>query len=252
MTNIRFATMNIGGGVPFNESDEYNNNSFNSVDNIVSIINNNSLDIACFQEVLMGDENHPSMSYEIAKKSNLRYFKELLLSDSHIVNGRKMGVSIISRFPFTDSEIFMLENPNITHITKSGAIYISHEKGFLITKVCADNGEVCCVTGHCLPFHSFDRDIMDYKYIYTRLEDKLISLLDKNRHIIIGADFNTTRLPQLMPELFNKYHSIVDIPTRPNGRGDDYILCDMEADVQFRLIKTCYDHYCCMALFCIS
>lgn len=249
MKKINFATFNIGGGVPYKETQEYNNESFHAEDYMTNLILENELDVVCFQEILMGDEYYHSMSKEIAEKSGLKFYRELPLSDSHIVKGRKMGVSIISKYPFISDEIFMLENPNITKVSKSGTVYKSHEKGFLITKIQTSTEEICCVTGHCFPFHSFDRDVMEFKYIYTNLEKELIKLLDENNHIIIGADFNTTRLALLMPEVFKRYSSLVNVPTRPNGRGDDYILCDKKfINTEFRLIKTCYDHYGCMMM----
>lgn len=250
MNKINIATFNIGGGVPYKYSIEYKNREFNPVDYISNIILENNLDIIFFQEVLMSDNRFTSMSHEISTKSGLKYYKELSLSDSHIVKGRKMGVSIISRFPIIESEVFMLENPNITKISNSGSIYKSHEKGFLITKVQNTSiGEICCVTGHCFPFHSFDRDIMDFKYIYERLERKLLSLTDENSSVIIGADFNTTRLNLLMPIVFEHYNSLVNIPTRPNNRMDDYLFCNKTFKyTDFRLIKTCFDHYACMGI----
>ncbi len=250
MNQINFATFNIGGGVPYKEILEYKDKTFAPVNYIANLIIEYKLDVVCFQEVLMGDENFSSMSGEIAEKSGSKFYKELPLSDSHIVKGRKMGVSIISKYPFVQSEIFMLENPHITKTSETGVVYTSHEKGFLITRIQTRAGEICCVTGHCFPFHSFDRDAMDFMYIYAKLEKKLLKLLDENTHVIIGADFNTTQLASLMPEVFKKYHSLVDIPTRPNGRSDDYILCDKEtANVESRLIETCYDHYGCMVIY---
>lgn len=250
MNKINFATFNIGGGIPYKGAQEFKDELFNAVNYISQLILEYKLDIVCFQEILMGDKKYLSMSSEIAEKSGLKFYKELMLSDSHIVKGRKMGISVISKFPITKSEIFMLENPNITKVSKSGTVFKSHEKGFLITKLQSSVGEICCVTGHCFPFHSFDRDVMEFKYIYASLEKKLLKLLDENHHIIIGADFNTTRLALLMPNVFNFYYSLVNIPTRPNGRGDDYIFCDKQVDnAEFRLIKTCYDHYGCMGIY---
>ena len=83
----------------------------------------------------------------------IKFYKELPLSDSHIVKGRKMGVSIISKYPFVQSEIFMLENPHITKTSETGVVYTSHEKGFLITRIQTRAGEICCVTGHQTGFY---------------------------------------------------------------------------------------------------
>ncbi len=250
MDRINFATFNIGGGVPYQDTLEYQDETFNAVNYIVNLILEHKLDVVCFQEVLMGDENNFSMSSEIAEKSGLTFYEELPLSDSHIVKGRKMGVSIISKYPFVKREVFMLENPDITKISETGTVYKSHEKGFLISAIQTNSGEICCVTGHCFPFHSFDRDVMEFKHIYAKLEKKLLKLLGESSHIIIGADFNTTRLALLMPDVFKNYHSLVDVPTRPNGRGVDYILCDKETkNAEFYLIKTCYDHYVCMVIY---
>lgn len=250
MSRINFATFNIGGGVPHRKAPEFSDKAFDSVRYMVNLISEHRLDIVCFQEVLTGDKKYNSMSSEIAKESDLQFYVELSLSESHVVAGRKMGISIVSRYPFIQSESFMLENPGITKVLESGEIFYSHDKGFLISRVQTDIGELCCVTGHCFPFHSFHKDVMDFKYIYTKLEQKLLKLSDKNSHIIIGADFNTNRLALLMPELCKKYRSLVHVPTRPNGRKDDYILCDREtANAEFRLIKTCYDHHGCMCIY---
>ena len=247
---IRFATFNIGGGVPEKNALSQMSEPFNFIEYITSLITKNQIDVVCFQEVLIGDEMNPSMSCMISEKCDLKYYKELMLSDSHIVHGRKMGVSILSKYPIVDSEVFMLENPNITCISKSGSLYVSHEKGFLITKVLTDEGEICCVTGHCIPYHSFKRDSLEFIRIFSKLEDRLLDLLDSNSHVLIGADFNTTKLSVLMPKVFQRCKSIVSGPTRPNGRNDDYILFDQgSSNGEFELIETCFDHYGCMGIY---
>jgi hypothetical protein len=141
----------------------------------------------------------------------------------------------------------MLQNPNVTQKSKSGSIYKSHEKGFLITKISHEEA-VWVITGHCFPFHSFNRDVMDFKYIYNELEEKLLYFFEKSTPAIIGADFNTTRLQQLMPNLFRLSYSLFDIPTRPNGRSDDYILCSRQfVERKYKVVETCFDHYACVS-----
>lgn len=249
MSRIRFATLNIGGGVPYNCTPESQDCMFNAVNYVSRLISDNDLDVVCFQEILMADDENKSMSSLIASECGLKFYRELMLSDSHIVKGRKMGVSIVSRFPINFSEAFMLENPHLTKIVKPGIIYKSHEKGFLISILQTDMSEICCVTGHCLPFHAFDQDVMAFKYIYKALEEKLIMLNDEMKNVIIGADFNTAKLNQLMPEVFRRYRSLVDMPTRPNGRRDDYIICDRNTEAEFHMIETCFDHFGCIAVY---
>ena len=249
MSRFRFGTFNVGGGVPYSRTCESGDHTFNAVNYISKLIWDNDLDVVCFQEILMADDENESMTRLIVNESGLKFYKELMLSDSHVVKGRKMGVSLISRFPIISSEVFMLSNPHITKMSESGMILQSHEKGFLILKLQVDMSEVCCVTGHCIPFHTFDRDVMDFKHIYTALEERLIMLDSGMENIIIGADFNTTRLNKLMPEVFRRYKALADIPTRPNGRRDDYIFCDRNTEAEFSLIKTCFDHYGCMAIY---
>lgn len=253
MSKINFATFNINCGVPYKNTLEFKNQSFDPSTSISRLINQNDLDIACFQEILVEDEKHFSMSKRISKKCDLKYYKDLTLSDSHIVKDRKMGVSILSKYPITKMERFFLDDPNILQKDQYGLVVKSHKKGFLITKLQLDTVEICCVTGHCIPFHSFEIDVMDYQYIYKKLEEKLIMLLQENYYIIVGADFNTTRLEALMPKVFQQYRSLVNTATRPNGRRDDYIFCDKNSEVfDFRLIKTCYDHYGCMITYGVN
>ena len=146
MNQIKFATFNVGGGVPYRKMPEFQETWFNAVDYMAKLIADQGLDIVCFQEVLTGDEKYLSMCSEIRRKSGLKYYIECMLSDSHIVTGRKMGVAIVSKFPITESQRFRLENPNIVHRMDSGGIYRSHEKGFLITEVKTDEGKICCVS----------------------------------------------------------------------------------------------------------
>ncbi len=249
MDKIHFATFNINGGVPYKKAAEYSDAAFDPVNYLAGLIFEYKLDVVCFQEVLVEDDHHDSMSYEIAQKSGLKNYKEILLSDCHKVEGRKMGVSIISRYPFIQSDIFMLENPKLTKTFESGKVYKSHDKGFLVTTIQTGAGEICCVTGHCVPFHLFGREEMEFKHIYAEIEKRLIKLLNERSHILIGSDFNTEQLDALMPEVFKRFRSIVDLPTRPNGKRHDYILCDRKmADIRFCLIKTCFDHYGCMGV----
>lgn len=254
MNRIKFATFNIGGGVPCLEKQECQGNRFDAVEYMTKLIRDNGLDIVCFQEMLTEYGHFPSMGREIGEKSGLDYYSEWTLSESHVVVGRKMGTAIASRFPITGSRIFRLENPDITYQLPSGGIYRSHEKGFLIVGLQTDMGEICCVTGQCIPFHSFGRKAAEFRHIYSALEKKLLELAEENRHVMIGADFNISRdeLALLMPKLLQRYSGLPDgwIATRPNGRGDDYILYKREkGDAEFRLIKTCFDHYGCMGIF---
>ena len=76
MSRINFATFNIGGGVPYKEVLEYEDETFNPVNYIANLILEHKLDVVCFQEVLMGDEKCSSMSGEIAEKSGLKFYKE--------------------------------------------------------------------------------------------------------------------------------------------------------------------------------
>ena len=254
MNWIRFATFNIGGGVPYRKAPEHQDKWFDAADYMAGLIEDNGLDIVCFQEVLTEDENFPSMGKEIGKKSGMKYYKEWMFSDSHVVLGRKMGIAIASRFPIMKSRIFRLENPDIVYRLPSGEIYRSHEKGFLIAQLQTDMGEICCVTGQCIPFHSFGRDAGEFRHIYWELEKKLLELAEENRHVIIGGDLNVSReeLSSLMPRLLRHYNCLPDgrIATRPNGRGDDYILYKKRKNnAEFRLLKTCFDHYGCIGTF---
>lgn len=254
MNQIKFATFNVGGGVPYRKMPEFQEAWFNAADYMGKLIADQGLDIVCFQEVLTGDETYSSMCSEIGRKSGLKYYMEWMLSDSHIVTGRKMGVAIASKFPITESRRFRLENPNIVHRLDSGEIYRSHEKGFLIVEIRTDAGRICCVSGQCIPFHTFCRDAAEFRYIYSELERMLLKLAEDNRHVIIGADLNVSReeLRLFMPELMQRYSCLPgrNMATRPNGRGDDYILYKADkGQVEFRLVKTCFDHYGCVGTF---
>lgn len=46
-----------------------------------------------------------------------------------------MGVVICSKYEIKNSELFMLDNPNLVYSVDSNITYYSHDKGFIIATI---------------------------------------------------------------------------------------------------------------------
>lgn len=54
------------------------------------------------------------------------------------------------------------------------------------------------ISGHCLAFYAFQKDIFDYIDIYQKLDDKFINTYPNNNKTIICGDFNYENIRDLL------------------------------------------------------
>ena len=86
-------------------------------------------DILCLAESVIDDENgNSSFIAELSKKCDLPYYKNLPGEKSWLVEDKFYGLSICSKFPFSEYKTLKLANPKIETIRPNGEHWIMHDK----------------------------------------------------------------------------------------------------------------------------
>lgn len=212
----------------------------NDLNELCRTIQKNSIDIICFQEMLINEN-----CIEIIKnRTRLKYDKVFYLSDSKL---GKMGLAILSRYKITSADLEKIDNPNISfHNLEKDVIYKSHDKGFLIVDILYKGVVISVVCGHMLPFHSFGRDSIDFRHLYQRAY-QIITAKCNNKPTIICGDFNTSKLNKILPDIYNNYVSAINSATRSNGNQNDYIFFSNDWDIKYSsIIPGELDHHFCL------
>jgi len=231
---LQFGTWNIGHINKTNTSEDDNNHY------IIEVVKSNSLNVICLQEVIIKSKDSSSQLQQIKSGLNCEYYVEQQLVDTWSKNGAIYGNAILSFFPITLVDKKILDNPAIKY-KREGLSFLSHDKGFL----CISLNDILIINAHLYPFHSFNKDEKNYKYIYSEFERSILKLCNKKK-TIIGADFNTKHISQLMPKLADEFNILINGPTRPSGRADDNILVNNGSEVEsVNIIRTDSDHYLC-------
>ena len=242
---MRIATWNIGGGfISSYQKQEYD---LENIDYFIDELKHINPDIVCFQEIHVSEKkDQPNI---IAGALGFKFVKTESIADSHLKDGEKLSISIISRFPIISSKFNKLPNPNLQFIWR-GKRAFSHDKGFLDAIINYNNISIRVLSGHMVPFREFGRDFLDdeFKGIRVRIE-KII--LDEKMPKIICADMNFDGdISRLMPNVFdNKFKSILsDKPTTPEDRKYDKIIISKEWGSANSYIKEGKaDHFLCLA-----
>ena len=180
---MRIATWNIG-------EDERNIDGkldINSYKYIVKMMLEENIEVICLQEAIIKSEYLPSIATYIKENTDLKYVIEYELSDSHINLGCKMGIVICSKYKIENFELFMLDNPKFIYSVDENTTYYSHDKGFIISKIKNYN----LITGHCLPFHIFKKEPLDYIEIFNKADNKFSNYFNNIRIVNIGVDVCT-------------------------------------------------------------
>lgn len=236
---IKIATYNIGcGGVSPSET--------GFIDYLSQLINAEKIDIMTIEESLMEDDSHKSFGEMLSEKTSLTHFIDFSLSYSHVIESRKMGITILSKYPIAHYEKKYLNNPNLISYTDSGIKMISHDKGFIVADILAGGYLIKYVGGHFFPFYLFGVDECCYIEHYALFETVLNSF-PESLPVVVAADFNTELVDRVMPSVFKNYQSVFDEKTRPSGQMHDYILYNNCFSVLTSyMLKDGLDHYCCI------
>ena len=218
--------------------------NLNNIVEIIEKINEYDFDVVCFQEYPTYIDESVSLTNEIITKTNLKYFETHDTYDSYLFKGGRVGVAIFSKYEIKDCLKTYFQNPNMTKISSRGVTYYSFDKG--IIKVLINDYTI--ITGHAMAFAPFGKSEFDYPESYKPLEELILNCKENN--LIVIGDFNTEKLFDLIPNIKNEVHDIVDIPTTKDyyeERGEvkmDYILVNNKnINLYVFKIDNFSDHY---------
>ncbi len=231
---MRIATWNIG-------EDERNDGgklTLDSYNYIINMIQNENIDIVCLQEAIIKSDFLPSIASYIKENTNLKYIVEYELSDSHINIGSKMGVVICSKFEIDNYKLFKLDNPNFIYSVDEETTYYSHDKGFIIANIKGYN----IITGHCLPFHVFKKNPLDYLNIFRKVDEEFINSYNSNNNIILCGDFNYDNVNKLFPKIMANCNDLIDCPTRKDKQLDHFVISNKLKCTYKNVSANIFDH----------
>lgn len=231
---MRIATWNIG-------EDERNNDgklNTDSYDYIINMIKNENIDILCLQEAIIKSEFLPSIATYIKENTDLKYSAEHELSDSHINIGSRMGVVICSKYEIANYKLFLLDNPNFVYSVDKNTTYYSHDKGFIIANI----KEFSIITGHCLPFHVFKKNPLDYIDIFKKIDGELEKIYNLNNNLILCGDFNYDDVNILFPKTMKNCIDLISSPTRKDKQLDHFIISKNLNYLHCKVVDNYFDH----------
>ncbi len=241
---MRVATWNIGGGfISSNQKHEFNTEDINYfIDELKKI----QPDVICFQEIHVSENNNQPKV--IAKALGYKFFKTETIADSHLKDGEKLSIAVISKYPIISSKFNKLPNPNLEFIW-NGEKAFSHDKGFLEVVINYQDTRITVLSGHLVPFHKFERDFLadEFKNIRTKIE-KIIC--HNKMPTVVGADLNFEDTYQLIPNVLNQGFKFIlnNEPTTPKDRKYDKIIISSDwVFANSKIIQGKADHYLCFA-----
>lgn len=205
---LRIATWNIG-------EDESNENSIVNQDSyayIKEMIDKYKIDVLCLQEAITNSKLLMPIVNYLKENTELIHGVDLEYAESHINIGSMMGVAICSKYPLTNKETVMFDNPGLMSLQDTGETFVMHDKGFVMADVEGYNLKV--ITGHGIPFHHFKKTALDFKDVFLKAEADIMNKLKFVPNFMMTGDMNHTSFLEIFPNIDNLTNSIVNEPTR--------------------------------------
>lgn len=213
---MRIATWNIGE----DERKAEGKLTLDFYNYIINTIKNENIDIVCLQEAIIKSDFLPSIASYIKENTNLKYIVEYELSDSHINIGSRMCVVICSKYEIDNYKLFKLDNPYFIYSVDEETTYYSHDKGLITANIKGYN----VITGHCLPFHVFKKNHLDYLNIFRKADEEFTNAYNLNNNIILCGDFNYDNVNNLFPKIMENCNDLITCPTRKDKQLDHFVI----------------------------
>ncbi len=247
---MKIATWNIGSGINTND---YVGEFFDKVpeaspdDKCMQIIAKqiieNNIDVIALQEVI----TTKSFEYveKLSKLTGLEYYETFENSPSHLIKNTKYGVAILSRYPIEVIKKEFIPNPNLIKTTSKG-MYKSHNKGYMLAKICSDE-PINISNTHFLPFHRFDTEILDYADSFVQFQNDLIKF-----NAIACGDYNVVEGAEKLKKLLSKlngFNFVFDEVSTVDNKKCDNILIPKKIKIKSqKMIENAdsSDHFMCI------
>jgi len=242
--NFKIASFNVSGGFYIgNEDNEYlDREAVEFVDNklleqIINIINNEQLDVICFQEIITTER----IKYiqKIVEKTQLKFYDLFELSECNIVKNTNCGLAILSKYPMECIIKENFPNPKLSKKTSCGNTYYTYDKGYMINEIEIYDKKLKILTHHGFPYRRFNSAPENNKEVFEFFDN----VIEKYNPNIITGDFNAENFMSLMNKTSDKYKRTINSITTVDGKMFDDILLPLEVKYQSKTIKLLSDHY---------
>ncbi len=235
---MKIATWNIGSALNMDREV--------AINSMVRCLEKYDLDVLCLQEIITSGAD---ISYvdELKNRLGFLYAKQYELSSAHLDDASiNMGVAILSKHKITTEVKIPLDNPGL-RVYKNNKWINSDNKGFLFVKLSYKSDTISIVTGHMLPYHSFDDDSINHIADYQKMYNLVKSYCGETPYVLCG-DLNTSKIDRVLPEICLEMQSAFSSETRQNGNQNDYIFVSKSftySKERVEIVKG-YDHYLCV------
>ena len=241
---LKIASYNISGGF-YNKEDKTEYLDKERVDNvddkllnqIIETINNENIDVICFQEIITTDR----IKYikKICDGTKLKNYEFYELSECNVVKDTNCGIAVLSRYPLEVIKRELFPNPGLTKTTKSGKTYYLYDKGYMVSNILIDDRKIKLLTHHGFPYGTFDSTAEDNKQVFEFFDNRVNEYMPD----IISGDFNVNDMMSLMPNMKDNYiRTINDITTVEGNKLDD-ILIHRNIKYSRNVLKLLSDHF---------
>ncbi len=241
---LKIASYNISGGFyNIDDKTEYlDKKAVETVDSkllkqIIETINNNDIDVICFQEIITTERVQYIKS--LFDGTNLKYFEIFELSESNIIKNTNCGLAVFSRYPIEVMKKELFPNPELTKTTKSGNTYYSYDKGYMLVKIKINDDIIKLLTHHGFPYGVFDSNPEENANVFMFFDD----VIEKYNPDVITGDFNAEDFMSLMNKTANKYFRTINSITTVKGKKQDDILIRKNKKYSSGVLKLLSDHY---------
>lgn len=206
---VKIVSWNIGGG--YVQSSTVDNPRLD-IGQFIRVLHDIDADIVCLQEVHCWDGG--SQAEQIALELNYAHVSVFQLSNSHIELGKKLGISVLSRFAAQKYTEVHYEQPAFDLFFQDGRPAEKHPKGYQLLKM--ENG-IYVLNTHLLPVHSFGLryEAADLRVFSNHINDALSGLEDSK--LVMCGDWNHNHPEQFLQNLKAKHvRDVSSEATKPN------------------------------------
>ena len=181
-----------------------------------------------------------NLNAAIEKSTGLERMYYMEYSDSHVADGRTMGVAVFGRGGVTNVQVHKLLKPNDVFYY-NGKPEQFHDKYFFSADWQTEGRTVRFVAGHGYSFHRYSLEPTDYSYLFEELEEWLKTVVDCDT-LVLG-DFNLAKPPEVLPWLCGTLHDVyAECATRPSGRKSDCIFLPKSSKYSDVINHLCFDN----------
>ena len=231
---LKLATWNIGSLYDGKE---------NRHDTLHKTLMHYSPDVTAIEELPEVD----SLIESIKCSLGAEYHKFIRCSESHVAQGKNMGICIFSKYPIGRANVLHVGELSVTDYEYQGRIEHLHRKYFMAAEINMPEGEThLVVTGHGYPVHRYSIPEAVYAPAFTQIDgwiSELLSEYDVKKTYML-CDFNIPRPLDYMPLSAEKFKDPLEhVGTRPSGRKTDSILVNRDT-VVYEIVNVAvgFDH----------